>query len=235
MLDSQVGIRPAISSAARTIGVGALVLALAYVVLSVGRPLLILAFGQADDGAFLRPQVAGSAGSQVVGVFFAIVFFIMAGSMLVMRAGLRAAATSVSAWTALITDAAILGASGFALVGGLGRVTLSLFASSLSDTGADVASQVAALHVANIVTGAGAIVGGVGLAVLLVGFATIGHAAGVFGRPTAVVAWIGAGALLVGFVGFAFLPVQFLVHVVFLVVAVVALRRGRRGVKSPES
>ena len=163
MLDSQVGTRPAISSAARTIGVGALVLAVAYVVLSVGRPLLILAFGQADDGAFLKPQVAGSAGSQVVGVFFAIVFFTMAGSMLVMRAGLRAAASSTNAWTALITDAAILGASGFALVGGLGRVTLSRFASSLSDTGADVASQVAALHVANIVTGAGAIVGGVGL------------------------------------------------------------------------
>jgi len=235
MLDAKVDSQPVVSSGARAIGGGALALAIAYIALSVGRPLLVLVFGQTDDGAFLTPDVAGSVGSQVVGVFIAIVFFTIAGSMLVMRAGLRTVAPSVSTRTTLITDAAILGAAGFALVGGLGRVTLSVFASSLTGTGADAASQVAALHVANIVTGAASTVGGAGLAILLVGVATIGHSAGVFGRPTAVVAWIGAGALAVGFVGFAFLPVQFLAPVLFLAVAVVALRRGRRGVESSGS
>jgi hypothetical protein len=235
MLDSQVHSGPAIATAARTIGLGALTLALAYVALSIGRPLLILAFGQADDGAFLTPEVAGSIGSQVVGVFVALVFFVIAGSMLVMRAGLRAAATSPSVWTTLITDAVILGAAGFALLGGLGRVMLSVFASSLSDTGADVASQVAALHIANIVSGAAAVVGGAGLAVLLAGFATIARSAGIFGAPTSIVAWIGAAALLVGFVGFAFGPVQFVAPFVFLTVAVVALRRGRRAAEQARS
>jgi hypothetical protein len=234
MLDSEVHTRPTVQSAARTIGIGALTLALAYLVLAVGRPLLVVAFGQADDGSFLRPDVAGTVGSQIVGVFVATIFFVIAGSMLIMRAGLRSIAALVPAprvWAMVSADAVLIGATAFALAGGLGRVMLSTFASSLQDTGADTAGQVAALHIANLVSGAGAVVGGAGLAILVVALATIGRAAGLFGRPTSVFAWIAAVLLTVGFVGFAFLPVQFLAPPTFLVVAAVALRRSRRAPK----
>ena len=223
------------ASAARTIGRGALGIAVAYLVLSVGRPLLMIAFQQADDGSLLRPNVATTTASQVVGVFVAVVFFAIAAAVLVIRSGLsRAAATSdagsteATTWRSIVLATALISAMGFALVGGIGRVMLSIFTGALADSGATEAAQVAALHMGNVFGGAAGLVAGTGLAVVLAGIATIGRRANVVGTPTAVFAWVMAALLAVGFVGFAFLPVQFLAPITFFAIGIVALRRGRR-------
>ncbi len=216
-----------ITTPGRAIGLGALVLAIAYILLTVGRPLLLLAFGQADDGDFLRPAVAVSVPSQIVGVLVAVVFFVISACMLVMRTGLERVSAAGSVWGSVVLGGALIGATGFAFAGASGRVILSAFAGALAQTGADGATQVAALHMGNVFAGAAAVTSGLGLAVLLLGIATIGARGGVVGAPTAIFAAAVAVVLVVGFVVFAFLPVQLLAPMAFLVVGIVALRRSR--------
>jgi len=218
------------TSAASRIARGSLIIAVGYLLISVGRPLLLLAFGQADDGDFLTPAVAASIASQVAGVFVAVVFCGIAIGVLIVRSGLRLGAgpsVARSTWTDVALGGATIAATGYVLVAATGRVMLSGFTAALAETGADDAAQIAALHMGNVVAGAAAVMSGIGVVTLLAALATIGRRAGSLGGITAVVLWVACGILLCGFVGLAFLPVQFAVPIVFLAVGIVAARRAR--------
>jgi hypothetical protein len=208
---------------------GALVALVGYVLLPSFRMVAEAIMGSSENGDYPLPSEVPQ--HEWWGASGAIIFLIIAAGVLLLSVAAVALARERGAGMARM----LLG-FGFGLGGTLGfvacaagsRAMYSGIAANLTETGADVGAQVAALWAVDIGNAGAVIFAGVLTSAFVVWLAASGVVGPVAGWITGVL----AGVLVVGEVGFVILAVQFAFVPIFAILAALLFVGSRRAAES---